>query len=65
MADLLGYIGMGLVMGSFLTKNIKTLRIVNALGCVVWIAYGIISKDTPIVATNGALLAINSFRLVA
>jgi len=65
MTNVLGYLGMGLVMGSFLTKNIKTLRIVNAIGCVVWIAYGVITKDTPIVATNGALLTINSFRLWA
>ena len=65
MTNVLGYLGMGLVMGSFLTKDIKTLRILNMVGCVVWIAYGIISKDTPIIATNGALLTINSFRLWA
>jgi hypothetical protein len=56
---------MGLVIGSFLTKNIKTLRIVNALGCVVFLAHGLLIQDPATIATNGALLAINGYRLVA
>jgi hypothetical protein len=56
---------MGLVIGSFLTKNIKTLRIVNALGCIVFLAHGLLIQDPATIATNGALLAINGYRLVA
>jgi len=61
----LGFIGMGLVIGSFLTKNIKTLRIVNALGCVMFLAHGLMIGDLATIATNGALLTINTFRLAA
>jgi hypothetical protein len=62
--EYLGFIGMGLVIGSFLTKNIKTLRIVNALGCVIFLAHGLLIRDPATIATNGALLAINGYRLV-
>jgi hypothetical protein len=61
---ILGFVGMGLVIGSFLTKNIKTLRIVNALGCVAFLTHGLLIQDPATIATNGALLAINGYRLV-
>jgi hypothetical protein len=63
--EYLGFIGMGLVIGSFLTKNIKTLRIVNALGCIAFLAHGLLIQDPATIATNGALLTINGYRLVA
>jgi hypothetical protein len=62
---ILGFVGMGLVIGSFLTKKIKTLRIVNALGCVAFLTHGLLIQDPATIATNGALLAINGYRLVA
>jgi len=61
---ILGFVGMGLVIGSFLTKNIKTLRIVNALGCVAFLTHGLLIQDPATIATNGALLVINGYRLV-
>jgi hypothetical protein len=33
--EYLGFIGMGFVMGSFLTKNIKLLRALNMIGSVL------------------------------
>jgi hypothetical protein len=60
---ILGFVGMGLVIGSFLTKNIRTLRIVNALGCIAFLAHGLLISDPATIATNGILLAINTFRL--
>ena len=61
----LGYIGMGFVMGSFLTKDIKTLRILNMIGSVIFLAHGLIIQDPATTITNGALLTINTFRLAA
>jgi hypothetical protein len=61
---ILGFVGMGLVIGSFLTKNIRTLRIVNAMGCIAFLAHGLLIQDPATIATNGILLAINGFRLV-
>jgi len=63
--NVLGFVGMGFVIGSFLTKDIKTLRFVNALGCIVFLIHGFIISDPATIATNGALLTINGYRLVA
>ncbi|MFS4482102.1 uroporphyrinogen decarboxylase [Hyunsoonleella sp. 2307UL5-6] len=59
----LGYIAMATVLVSFLMKSIIKLRLVNALGCLLFVAYGIylqpISK--PIILTNIAILVINLY----
>ena len=56
---------MGFVMGSFLTKNIKLLRILNMAGSVLFLAHGLIIQDPSTMLTNGALLTINTIRLAA
>lgn len=33
------------------------------LGVLLWVIYGIMKNDLPIIATNGASLALNSFML--
>jgi hypothetical protein len=62
--EYLGFIGMAFVMGSFLTKNIKLLRILNMAGSVLFLAHGLIIQDPSTMLTNGALLTINTIRLV-
>ena len=61
----LGYIGMAFVMGSFLTKNIKWLRVLNMVGSVIFLIHGYVIQDPATSITNGALLTINTFRLAA
>nr|WP_239000396.1 uroporphyrinogen decarboxylase [Hyunsoonleella ulvae] len=61
--DWLGYAAMTTVLMSFLLKSIIKLRLVNALGCLLFILYGVylqpISK--PIIITNTAILFINLY----
>ena len=59
MIDLIGYLATGLVVLSFAMKNVIALRIVNALGCTAWIAYGIMLQSNPVIITNVGILAIN------
>lgn len=33
------------------------------LGVLLWVIYGITQRDLPLIATNGASLALNSFML--
>ena len=61
--EYLGFIGMGFVMGSFLTKNIKLLRALNMVGSVLFLTHGMMIQDPPTMLTNGALLTINTIRL--
>ncbi len=61
----IGYVATTTVLISFLMKSIKKLRIVNALGCLLFVFYGLflhpVSK--PIIITNTAILLINLYYL--
>ncbi len=47
------------------TKKVKDISpgmfIVLIIGVFLWVIYGITQHDLPIIATNGASLALNSF----
>jgi uncharacterized protein with PQ loop repeat len=63
--DLVGYAASVVVLVSFLMKNINTLRIVNALGCVLFIIYGFLFdlSNLPIIITNIGILLVNVYYL--
>lgn len=63
--DLIGYAASGIVLISFLMRDIKWLRIVNTLGCAGFISYGMLLSPIswPIIITNAAIVAINVFYL--
>lgn len=60
MIELVGYIGMFLVILSFLFKDIKLIRIVNASGAVLSCIYGYCTKTYPTAILNLILLVINT-----
>jgi hypothetical protein len=64
MIEVIGYIATFLVMMSFVMKDVTRLRVINALGCVAWIAYGIMLDSYPVIVTNIGILAINSGHLL-
>jgi len=62
--DIVGYIGSVLILLSFLMKQIKTLRIINTIGCAVFVVYGImLSFKLPIIITNASIIVINIYYL--
>lgn len=63
--DLMGYLASILLMISFTLKKIKTLRIVNSLGCFCFVLYGLmLSTAWPIVITNGFIVLVNIYHLL-
>lgn len=59
-----GYAASLAVLISFLMKDIKTLRYVNSLGCLLFVVYGVLlDLSIPIVITNTAILGINFYYL--
>ncbi len=46
-------------------KNINTLRIVNSVGCVLFIIYGLLFDlpNLPIIITNIGILLVNGYYL--
>jgi hypothetical protein len=62
--DIIGYIASAIILISFLMKNMKKLRIVNTLGCGVFMIYGmLLDMSIPLIITNGAIIFINLYYL--
>lgn len=62
--EITGYAGSLIVLVSFLMGNMRYLRIVNSIGCAIFIGYGILLHYSwPIIITNTAIVGINLFYL--
>ncbi|MBA3970878.1 MAG: YgjV family protein [Bacteroidetes bacterium] len=63
--DIVGYLASIIVLVAFLMKNIRTLRIINSIGCVLFVVYGILLNfSIPIIITNAAIACINGYYLL-
>jgi hypothetical protein len=63
MIEILGYLAMALTMLSFAFSDMEVLRRVNLLGCIVWIAYGLLMSSNPIIFTNVAIASVHIFSI--
>lgn len=64
LTEWVGYMASGVLMVSFLMKNINTLRIINSFGAVLFVIYGImLATSWPIIITNTFILGINIYYL--
>lgn len=62
--EYIGYLGTALVTLSFAFSNIRTLRIVNSMGAVIFVIYGmLLHMAKPIILTNLIIFAINIYHL--
>jgi len=61
--DITGYIASGLVLLTFMTKDMRVLRIVAILSNVAFIVYGALGWLAPILLLHGLLLPLNVIRL--
>jgi uncharacterized protein with PQ loop repeat len=63
MIDFLGYIASILILISMLMENMFKFRLINSIACGLFIIYGIIKADTPILLLNGMVILINIYHL--
>lgn len=61
--DWLGYLAMAILLISFTLKNVRTLRIVNSIGCVCFAIWGGLIEEWPVVITNVSIFLINFYYL--
>ncbi|WP_298347632.1 YgjV family protein [uncultured Dokdonia sp.] len=61
--EIIGYLASLFVLLSFLFKDIRTLRIVNSVGCAFFVVYGVLLSSIPVIVTNVAILLINAYYL--
>jgi len=61
MIDTLGWIATAVVVGSFAIQDIRKLRIINIIGCILWIAYGFLKQDNPIIFVNISIILMHTY----
>lgn len=61
--EVVGYLASLFVLLSFFRKDIRQLRIVNSIGCALFVAYGVLLMSIPIIITNVAILLVNGYYL--
>jgi uncharacterized protein with PQ loop repeat len=64
LTEIIGYLASIVVLISFLMKDILKLRIVNFIGCGLFVAYGImLHYSIPIILTNSVIMIIHIYYL--
>ncbi|MDW5288849.1 uroporphyrinogen decarboxylase [Formosa sp. PL04] len=59
-----GYLASFVLLISFTMKDVIKLRIVNSVGCALFVAYGFMLQTSwPVVITNGSIMLINAYYL--
>lgn len=66
--ELISYIGYGasfFVVLSFILKDLKKVRIVNLIGCILFVIYGVYNDMLwPIIIPNTILVFIQAYHLI-
>lgn len=64
LTELVGYLASLVLMVSFLMKNINALRIINSMGCLLFVVYGfMLATSWPIIISNTFILGVNIYYL--
>lgn len=61
--EVFGYISMVVCLISILMKDIKKLRIINTIACIMFVIYGIMIAAYPVIVMNICCIAINLYHL--
>ena len=60
----LGYVATIVTLISMMVKDMVFLRVINSVGCLLWIGYGLLTESIPVLIVNTVILAIHIFKLV-
>ena len=64
MIDTLGWIATTVVVGSFAIQDVRKHRIINMSGSLLWIAYGFLKQDNPIIFVNISITLMHTYWLI-
>ena len=63
MLEIFGYLGTAVLLLSFAMTDIKWMRAVNMIGCIISVIYAICVSNMPTVVLNAAVFVINSVQI--
>ena len=61
MIDALGWIATAIVVCSFAIQDVRKLRMINMSGSLLWIAYGFLKQDNPIIFVNISIILMHTY----
>ena len=61
MIETLGWIATAVVVGSFGIQDKRKLRIVNMSGSILWLGYGFLKQDNPIIFVNISIIVMHTY----
>ena len=61
MIDVLGWVATAVVVCSFGIQDQRKLRIVNMIGSMLWIGYGFLKQDNPIIFVNISITLMHTY----
>jgi Flp pilus assembly protein protease CpaA len=61
MIETLGWISTAVVVGSFAIQDVKKMRIANCVGSILWIAYGFLKQDNPVIFVNISIVLMHTY----
>jgi 4-amino-4-deoxy-L-arabinose transferase-like glycosyltransferase len=64
MTEVLGWIATAVVLLSFTVQDMHKLRMVNLVGCLLWIGYGFILMSKPVIFVNISIALVHSYWLI-
>ena len=59
--ELIGYAASIMVAISLMMRSLKRLRVINLVGCVLFVGYGLSVGAYPVVAVNGFIAIVNVY----
>lgn len=63
--EIVGYFAMTFLVISFIPKQVKVIRIINFIGCVLFVAYGVLlGWKWPLIVSNGLVAIIQVYHLI-
>jgi hypothetical protein len=62
--EMFGYMGSLLVAISLMMRSLLRLRMINSIGCVIFVVYGVVIHAYPVAIMNGFIILINAFYLI-
>ena len=61
MIEALGYVATAVVVGSFAIQDVRRLRMANTIGSLLWIVYGFLKQDSPIIFVNISIALMHTY----
>ena len=59
----IGYLASILIVVSLTMTSIIKLRVINTIGCILFVIYGVLVKAYPVALSNFAIILINLYNL--